>query len=724
MVVDMKVYLWTCALAVLGTCELAGCGDDPSDSGADGGDGGIIRCGIGDDPDTDFISSIDEGSEDIDGDGVANATDDDSDGDGIADSEEGGDSDCTTLPIDLDEDGTPDFLDTDANADGVPDRDQRDADEDGDTIIDYRDLDVDGDGIPNPIELGDGDAPADTDSDGIADVRDLDSDGDSILDAHEGYQDPDGDGVATFRDLESDGDGLEDRREAGDDDLATVPTACANEINSTTGIVESDSRPDFIDSDSDNDGLGDGEEVEFGTDICGVDSDGDGLSDLAEAAYETVNCPDHTTGTDCGCATDQACLIPEQHYYVVLPYLGDAVQRDLEFGTTIRVADVFFVTDTTGSMSSTLMRVKNTVTTPGSGLIDRIRDTIPDVWFGGGQHDDFPFALYGNPPDQPFILAIGMTAPADATEVQSAFNGMSIHGGGDGPESSTEALYQIITGEGGSWTGGASPYMMRAYNSDCMGIGYGAACFREAALPIIVHFTDICSHNGPPGESTQCDPYVGIDPAPHTWADTMAALNRRGAKYIGINVTSGTCIGVVSGSLQSPCYFMHRTAQATGSVDIALNDLVYDLPAGGSSDVVFADTVVSGIETVATRVPLDVDTGLRDDASDPQGVDARMFIKRRQPGCTAVPPVDPCWTAAMGVQHADAVARVDQSTFFGAIPGTRVLFRITFQNDFHEGGLTAQVFIAYIDVRGGGSAILDTRQVFIIVPANSTFIPG
>ena len=50
-------------------------------------------------------------------------------------------------------------------------------------------------------------------------------------------------------------------------------------------------------------------------------------------------------------------------------------------------------------------------------------------------------------------------------------------------------------------------------------------------------------------------------------------------------------------------------------------------------------------------------------------------------------------------------------------------FRITFQNDFFEGGTTAKVFVAYIDVRGGGSAVLDTRQVFIIVPASSAGLP-
>lgn len=63
------------------------------------------------------------------------------------------------------------------------------------------------------------------------------------------------------------------------------------------------------------------------------------------------------------------------------------------------------------------------------------------------------------------------------------------------------------------------------------------------------------------------------------------------------------------------------------------------------------------------------------------------------------------------------MAFADESTFFGVIPGTLVDFRITFQNDFYPGDVNAQVFVAFIDVRTG-TAILDTRQVFVVVPAN------
>lgn len=707
-----------CALVL---AALLGCNEPRVEPDAGPTDSGMmmVRCSAADDPDLDRISAEDEGTDDVDGDGIPNYQDTDSDGDGIPDLDED-DGNCNTRPRDSDGDGTPDFLDRDANGDGVDDAEQLDIDTDGDGTPDHRDLDVDGDGIPNDVEWGDGESPRDTDGDGTPDLFDRDSDGDTISDAHEGSVDVDGDGTPNYLDLDSDNDGLDDAREAGDGDLETPPAVCPNEIDPISGERAPDGRADFVDADSDNDGLGDGEEVALGTDPCNVDTDGDGIDDLAEGAYERLNCPDGETGIDCGCATQSGCRIPEEHFYVVLPYGGPPVERDLDFGTSIRVADVFFLTDTTGSMSSTLNAVKRTVSTPGTGLIDRIRETIPDAWFGGGQHDDFPFGGYGGTPDEPFRLAIRMTPPEMSAAVQAAFNAVEIHGGADGPESQTEAIYQLLTGLGGTWTyPGSGPYTMRRYVGDCLDSGWGAACFRDAALPIVVLFTDVCSHNGPPGEDSSCDHYTGITPAPVQWADMIAEMNRRGGKFVGVasHTWGERCAAVIGPSGQLPCYFLRRTAEETGSVDLDGNLLVYDLPDGGSSDVVFVDTVVGAIETIATRVPLDLETAVRDDPSDPPpGVDAGRFIKRRQPACRSTPPAETCWTPPAGVSHDQAVAFVDESTFFGVVPGTRVTFRITFQNDFVQGGASAQVFIAFIDVRTG-TAVLDTRQVIVVVPA-------
>jgi hypothetical protein len=127
---------------------------------------------------------------------------------------------------------------------------------------------------------------------------------------------------------------------------------------------------------------------------------------------------------------------------------------------------------------------------------------------------------------------------------------------------------------------------------------------------------------------------------------------------------------------------------------------------------------VSAINTIATRVPLDISTRVRGDSTDPERIDERRFITSRSPACNEH--VEPCWTEPTGVTHAGAVLRIDLSGFFGVVPGTRVLFRITFRNDFFMGESHATLFRAHIDVTAGSSAVLDTRDVYIVVPA----IPG
>jgi hypothetical protein len=286
-----------------------------------------------------------------------------------------------------------------------------------------------------------------------------------------------------------------------------------------------------------------------------------------------------------------------------------------------------------------------------------------------------------------------MTPPSRANEVSTAFDALMASGGGDGPESGTVALYELMTGAGGTWASGGRTYTMPSYASSCVGTAWGAACFRDGALPIVIHFADICQHDGPPGD---CDDYVGISPPPATWTQAIDAMRARGARYVGVNASSGPACATVTapggcstpgtcGS--SPCWFMRQTASQTGSVDVGGAELVYDLPSDTTSTQTFSDTIVGAIHTIATRVPLDVTTRVRGDSTDPEQIDERMFV-----------------------------ASVAPSAFYGVVPGTRVTFRITFRNDFFVGETHVALFRAHIDVTSG-STVLDTRDVFVVVPA-------
>jgi len=252
---------------------------------------------------------------DTDGDGTPDYLDLDSDNDGILDTLE----DTTTPPltgVDTDGDGIDDAIDvdvtagTDTDGDGIDDAMQP-TDTDGDGIPDFQDIDADNDGIPDNSE-----DTTDTDGDGIDDALDVDItlgadvDGNGIDDAME-PTDTDGDGVADFLDVDSDKDGIPDILE----DVDTPPLSGVDtdgdgiddaiDVNATGGVdvdgdgiddafaptdTDGDGTPDFLDIDSDNDGIPDNSEDTSLPALTGVDTDGDGIDDAIDV--------DATSGTD------------------------------------------------------------------------------------------------------------------------------------------------------------------------------------------------------------------------------------------------------------------------------------------------------------------------------------------------------------------------------------------------------------------------------------------
>ncbi|MCC7539456.1 MAG: OmpA family protein [Deltaproteobacteria bacterium] len=156
---------------------------------------------------------------DTDRDGVTDPVDIDDDNDGIPDMLEGRGRDPSA---DGDGDGIPDYADptfagfVDTNTDGVDDR----VDQDRDGVPNHLDLDSDGDGLPDTVEGNNSDL--DTNTDGLLDsMIDVDRDGlRASVDASEGGRttvppDTDADGLPDFLDVDTDGDGITDAAEAG-----------------------------------------------------------------------------------------------------------------------------------------------------------------------------------------------------------------------------------------------------------------------------------------------------------------------------------------------------------------------------------------------------------------------------------------------------------------------------------------------------------------------------
>lgn len=199
---------------------------------------------------------------------------------------------------DNDQDGIVDSIDVDDDNDTIPDILEGFGDTDGDLIADCFDLDSDNDGILDIIEAtaslalharldanSDGvvDATIAVGENGLADLVETSLDSSQSL---TGMFDFDGDGILNQLDLDSDNDGIPDVVEAGSQDIDANGLfdrfrdfdrdGFADQLRTTPINIrnsDSDANADYIDFDSDNDGLTDLLET------LGIDNDLDGRID-------------------------------------------------------------------------------------------------------------------------------------------------------------------------------------------------------------------------------------------------------------------------------------------------------------------------------------------------------------------------------------------------------------------------------------------------------------
>lgn len=667
-------------LALFASVSLAAaCG--PSGNNPDAGPAGDSSVPDLPDEDGDGIADIHEGREadvDTDDDGIADYLDDDSDGDGIPDYREAGDELSGTPPYDSDGDGTPDFRDLDSDENGIgdgvgPGYDTID-DPDGDGIGNFADLDDDGDMMPDPFEIGDDPGnPIDTDNDGTPDFQDIDSDGDTIQDAHERAEDPDQDGIPAFRDLDSDEDCIADAAEAGDADLASPPID-----------TDGDTRPDFLDLDKDNDGLLDAAEdancngIQDGGETSAIneDSDNDGVSDLIEDA----------AGTDP--LDDQDNPQANGDFVFVVPYqeLPSPDKDDLDFSTDLKMVDLYVLIDRSGSMSTEISSVKSNLQTVlseltcaplGSGAPG---DCIPDLWSGGGSltySDLLPYQNHLDVQSNPAMVGSALPgANDDSTNPSDTYD-----------EAMYAALRSTVTGEGSSSLSctGLASYSAKGA---CANGGIGYPCFRPNALPVILLATD-----EPPSATFTCP---GLNSA-------TTQANAIGAKVIGIK--GSTTSTAVQNDLEA-------IASGTGAVDGSNNPLVF---AGANAGA--ANAIKTAVQTLASSVPLDISARTADDPSD--AVDAVAEF------------VDHLETLQLGsAECADGLTEQDSNSdgfadlYIDVQPGTPVCWRlIPKQNTTIMPTTDPQLFKATIQVYGDNVTLLDTRDVYFLVPPANQDIP-
>ncbi len=403
-------------------------------------------------------------------------------------------------------------------------------------------------------------------------------------------------------------------------------------------------------------------------------------------------------------------------FFFLEPYnLPPTPARDvLKFGTNIQQVDVAFSLDTTGSMGGVIAGMKANI----SAMIPKLKTAIPNVGIAIAGHDDFPYDGHGSGADLPFYLL--HTVTTSVTDAQKATNEYATHSGDDGPESPIESQYQILTGDGVNWPGGAIKKKTNAPGT------YGYVDFRPGSLPVTVEITDIESHE-------VGDYRVGTEPAPHPHSmdELLAAFKKTHARGVGIPIGGGfgggpipqmTKVAEASNAIVPPSAFKPGCGAGQCCTEEGGVGRAPDAADGKNCLLIFkasytgtgtSDSIVSAIAALATGTNFDVTAQPSNDPTNPGGVDATKFIHALRAmdegdpkgGC---PPVTAKDTDGDGVKDT-----------FTAIPvGTPVCFEvIPEKNTFVKPTKDAQFFNAFINVLGMPGAInLDVRGVLFLVP--------
>lgn len=374
------------------------------------------------------------------------------------------------------------------------------------------------------------------------------------------------------------------------------------------------------------------------------------------------------------------------------------VTVNLETQPQVSIADVFFIVDRTGSMEQEIDNIKSNLQTT---IVPGIAATIRDVQFGVATYSDFPLDPYGDSGDIPFTLV----SPIDRSvaNVQGAVNSIRVGGGGDSPEAMTEALYQVATGEG------YAPWITPRQSCAVPGrAGYG--CLRPNAQPIFILVGDAPGHNGPdtrnqysaatftnPPGCPSSLPNCRATRAPHTYDETVRALNAINARVIGISsggaATNDQC--PASGD-SSGCRDMERIARDTSTVGANDRPLIFTI---GSNGLNLDNRVVAAVQTFTRQVRFNAAARVVD--VDPQ-----------RPVRALVRAVRPLFASPM-----TSVQRVDGTTFYGVVPGTRLTFSIDLVANIPRMRVP-QRFPARVEFLADGRPNLGSQDFEIVIPAD------
>ncbi len=140
-------------------------------------------------------------------------------------------------------------------------------------------------------------------------------------------------------------------------------------------------------------------------------------------------------------------VIPS-HYDATIPVGGSVtVHKTVNISThpsSTSPVDVFFLTDTTGSMGTLISSVQSSI----SDILTSV-SSLGDVAFGVGEYKDF--GAY-----DPYAYRLNTPITKDITAVKNGIDAYSAYGGGDWPEANLYALDKVATDPYTGWRTGST----------------------------------------------------------------------------------------------------------------------------------------------------------------------------------------------------------------------------------------------------------------------------
>ena len=233
------------------------------------------------------------------------------------------------------------------------------------------------------------------------------------------------------------------------------------------------------------------------------------------------------------------------------------VQVCLPGETSVALADVFFLADSTGSMGDYINQIQADAAVILGTLLG---DPNIDFHIGVGDYKDFPH--------DPYAFSLAQPITDNAGDINAAISGWSAGGGQDWPEGQLYAIDQIIKDPAISW--------------------------RPGAKRIILYFGDA------PGHDPVCAAISGLgyDITENSIINDLQSAGAGGTTVIAISVGTGLNDPDVSGDYTPACGPSSITPGQADRITAASGGLVEVI--GNSAEV--TNAILNAIQTVLSEV--------------------------------------------------------------------------------------------------------------------------